>query len=152
MRTVLQPRPTASFLTKPDRAAKVWLGVPSVVTAWLGLALALISPVHGIGAIQLCWIGSTGIPCLGCGLTRSLSCALRGRLVESWNYHPFGPLILVLFGVIALQSLLPDNHRHRIGEYVQARAVMFNSIHLAFVAVFIGYGIVRALSCATVTD
>jgi len=64
------------------------LGKPCLFAAWSGLFLAAVTPPHGAG-FTVCWLkASTGIPCPGCGLTRSLSCALRGMFMESWQYHP----------------------------------------------------------------
>src|SRR6478736_844393 len=85
------------WFAKPNHGADYWLGKPSVTVAWLGLALALILSPDRFGA-SLCWVlDTTGLPCLGCGLTRSLSCALRGMFEQSWHYHPMGMLILALF-------------------------------------------------------
>ena len=41
------------------------------------------------------------MPCPTCGLTRSWSAALHGRLVESVRFHPLGPLTLVGAGAFA---------------------------------------------------
>ena len=134
------------WIKAPRHAADLWLGRYSIWAAWLGLALALISPPDGMKGIELCLLhASTGISCPGCGLTRSLSCALRGMCFESWNYHPFGLFILALFILTAMQSLLPRNSRGRIAEYIQMRAVIFNSLYLVFVTSFVGYGTMRSL-------
>jgi hypothetical protein len=133
------------WLHEPRHAAKLWFGRWSVVAAWLGLFLAVITPPHGIG-VSLCWFESaTGVPCPGCGMTRSLSCALRGLFVESWQYHPLGWLVLGLFVVIAGQSVLPARRREVMMRFVEARALWFNSFYLIFVGTFVLFGLVRAL-------
>ncbi|HYV85527.1 MAG TPA: DUF2752 domain-containing protein [Patescibacteria group bacterium] len=43
-----------------------------------------------------------GIPCLGCGLTRSIVRLLQGDLLASLRLHPAGPLIA---GILAGQSV-----------------------------------------------
>src|SRR5262245_4326239 len=82
----------ALALAQPQRAYGLWFGGPSVCVAVLGLLLAILSPPAGPG-ISLCFFHeATGLPCPGCGLTRSLSCGLRGLFLESWRYHPMGLL------------------------------------------------------------
>lgn len=132
----------------PRRVAALWLGPTSVVAAWLGLFLAVISPPQGLG-LPLCWVESaTGIPCLGCGLTRSLSCGLRGHFLESWHYHPLGLFILGLFLFTAGQSLLSQQPRERLRQFIETRPVWFYRAYVGFVVVFVGFGLARALfSC-----
>jgi hypothetical protein len=38
----------------------------------------------------------SGLPCPGCGLTRSVVTLLQGRLADSWHFHPLGPVLVVL--------------------------------------------------------
>jgi len=132
------------WLNEPRRVYDLWLGKHSVIAAWLGLLLAVVSPPHGSG-ISLCWIESaTGLPCPGCGLTRSLSCGLRGIFIESWQYHPMGLVILALFVCTAGQSVIPKLYRHRLVEFMQSRSVLFSSLYVAFVFLFIAFGALRA--------
>jgi hypothetical protein len=110
-----------TWLNDPQKVSERWLGRPCVIAAWLGLALALVSPPHG-SPIQLCWQQSaTGIPCVGCGITRSLSCGIRGMM----------------------------HVRDRLHRHMRGRAAVFNGFYLAFIIVFIAYGLGRALGqCA----
>jgi len=134
-----------AWLGQPERAVQFWLGKHCVLLAWLGLLLAVISAPHGSG-ISLCWFQeATGIPCPGCGMTRSLSCALRGMFLESVQYHPMGIMILALFLFTAGQSLLPKAYREGIVRCLQSRAMFFNALYLVFVISFVSFGVVRAL-------
>lgn len=138
-----------AWLKDPRQVSKVWLGTPCVIAAWLGLFLAVVSRPDGIG-VSLCWVyNSTGIPCLGCGLTRSLSCALRGLFAESWAYHPFGIPLLLLFLATAAQSVSPRRFRNRVKSHLEARAVACNTIYAGFVVLFVAYGVGRALARLT---
>ncbi len=131
------------WIKEPEQAARFWLGRPCVVVAWLGLSLAVVSPPHGSG-VSVCWFEqATGLPCPGCGLTRSLSCGLRGMFSESWHYHPLGLFILVLFIFTAAQSLLPKRFRDGIARRVQAHAMAVNIFYFAFVTVFVVFGATR---------
>lgn len=131
------------WIREPEQASRFWLGRPCVVVSWLGLFLAVVSPPHGFG-VSVCWFEqATGLPCPGCGLTRSLSCGLRGMFSESWHYHPLGLFILGLLIFTAAQSLLPKRFREGIARRVQAHAVAVNFFYLVFVTVFVVFGAAR---------
>jgi hypothetical protein len=68
--------------------------------AGAALALAALLPLPGRGRIaglpSTCpFYHLTGLPCPGCGLTRSFVCLAHGHWREAFSYHPLGP---VLFG------------------------------------------------------
>ena len=130
-------------LHSPERVYQRWQGPYMVCAAWFGLILAAINPPHGTG-ITVCWIKLyTGIDCLGCGLTRSMSCGLRGMFKESFGYHPFGLFILALFLFTAITSLLPGARR-RVQLWMEEHPVLLNGSYLVFVVSFVTFGTVRA--------
>ena len=140
------PTKLLSWLNRGPGASNRWLSQASICVAWFGLLLACLTPPHGTG-FTICWIKSaTGLPCPGCGLTRSLSCAMRGILTESWHYHPMGLMILALFFVIAVTSLLPRQFRRGVMRHIESHPRFFNTLYLAFVAAFVGFGMIRMLS------
>jgi len=50
---------------------------------------------------ELCsWKATTGIPCPGCGLTRSFVSLAHGRIAAAFAFHPIGP---VLFFAVVFQ-------------------------------------------------
>src|SRR5262245_54176445 len=111
-----------SWLGQPRQVYGLWFGKHCVWAAWLGLILALLSSPQGPG-IRLCsFQAATGLPCPGCGLTRSLSCAVRGLFFESWNYHPLGMVILGLFLIIAAQSVCPRSFQESLARRMQQHA------------------------------
>ena len=61
----------------------------------------------------------TGLPCPGCGLTRSCLCLLRGDLGQSVAYHAFGPLLMVIGLTGFAGSLLPTESRMRMVRFLQ---------------------------------
>jgi len=138
------PTTLVQKLNSPERVFQRWQGFWTVCVAWLGLFLAAITPPHGTGT-TICWFKQcTGIDCIGCGLTRSLSCGLRGMFAESFGYHPFGLFILALFLFTAVTSLAPSA-RKRIAAVMEARPILFNALYLTFVVAFVGFGTVRGL-------
>jgi len=136
--------PLTSWLNERHSASGRWLGKPCILAAWAGLLLAFVTPPHGTG-FTVCWLKSaTGLPCPGCGLTRSLSCALRGMFTESWHYHPMGFLVLVLFITIAAASVLPS-FRNCLTKLIESNSRMSNTLYLGFVISFVAFGLVRSL-------
>ena len=137
------------WLCSPENIHRRWMNKYTVGAAWLGLLLAILSPPQGNG-ILVCWMkASTNLPCPGCGLTRSLSCAMRGMFLESWQYHPMGLLILLFFLAIATASLLSTARQQRLADYMRSKAIIFNSLFLAFVATFLSFGLARAFMAFT---
>jgi hypothetical protein len=133
------------WLDQPSRASERWLGKHCVFVAWVGLAVAIFSPPHGSG-IPVCYFHySTGLPCPGCGMMRSLSCGIRGMFLESWKYHPMGLFVLALFMFTAAQSVFPRANRGAIVGFIQERAKAFNVLYAAFVITFVGFGLLRAV-------
>ncbi len=116
----------------------------TVVVAWLVLAVVFVHPPHGTG-VNVCMLRTaTGVPCPGCGLTRSLSCAARGMIDDSLHYHPMGIVVLTVLAAVATVSLLPATRRARIAAAIERRAGLADTLYFAFVAAFIGHGVVRA--------
>jgi len=65
------------------------------------------------------FLSVTGLPCPGCGLTRSCGCLLRGELAQSVTWHAFGPLLFLLGLTGFAGSLLPDAPRRRFAALLQ---------------------------------
>lgn len=73
-----------------------------------GLRSPLVCPVH--------WL--TGIPCPGCGMTRSFVAIARGQLPTALDYHPLGPLLFGGFLVWALQGAIALKTGYRVNLVV----------------------------------
>lgn len=89
----------------------------------------------------------TGLPCPGCGITRSLMSLYRGDVVQSVAYHAFGPAVLLacVVGIVVLiyelatrRDLLRPYLFHRgaavalgltLGLYHAARLAHFLATH-----------------------
>ncbi len=120
-------------------------GRQSVAVAWSVLALAVVHPPHGL-SIPICWLrASCGIPCPGCGITRSLSCVMRGLFSEAWSYNPFGIAFAIIFAAIAAVSVSPTFLRQRLQIRMRRVSTLTNAIYLILVASFAGYGLLRGL-------
>jgi hypothetical protein len=118
---------------------------PTILCAWAALAIAVLHPPHETG-LQLCWMhASTGVPCPGCGVIRSMASAAHGVAERSWDYHPFGIPLLLGFASIAIISVLPLGAREEIARHLSKRAAIVNVLTVALLAGFIAFGAARAL-------
>jgi hypothetical protein len=76
---------------------------------------------------------ATGLPCPGCGLTRSCLALLHGHPREAFLLHPFGPPLLAALAVTLLAGLLPDSPRRRLACVVESAEVSAALAPLLFV-------------------
>jgi len=77
------------------------------VSALAGAALlaTLIVGRLGLPDVPLCWFRFlTGLPCPGCGLTRSVFAIGGGNFAAAWQSNPFG---YVVYGVLVVLFLSP---------------------------------------------
>jgi len=110
------------------------------------LALVLLAaalPSQGAGVPICAFRYLTGLPCPGCGLTRSFSCILHGDFARGYDYHPFGFVLLPLFMMAAATLFLPASFRSRLENLVRSRQTQLRHIYLAFIYGFIAFGAVR---------
>jgi hypothetical protein len=105
------PEPSAQPFSAPP-SSRVSNGVVLAALALCLLVGLLIRPDEGDGGTILtlfglplpsvCWFRfSTGIPCAGCGLTRSVVLLLHGRVGASLAIHPFGVVAVALALLLA---------------------------------------------------
>jgi hypothetical protein len=81
----------------------------------------------------------THLPCLLCGMTRSMSATAQGHLADAFTYHFLGPpLFLAVTGGVALLA----------AEYVLRRPILPRPSRRA--RVFVGWGILALLVAAWV--
>jgi hypothetical protein len=108
------------------------------------LIVVAIHPPHG-WSHTICWCrAALDLPCPGCGLLRSMSSTMAGRFSDAWNYHPFGPLVLVTAGFMFARALVPEPTRRRLALVMRTSSRWWRAGYLAFVAAFVGFGIIRA--------
>lgn len=80
-------------------------GVGLVLAAVLVLSLVL-EPAWVGRQPTVCAVRSvTGVPCPGCGLTRSFVTTAHGDVAGAFAFHPFGPVLFAL-SLLALLALL----------------------------------------------
>lgn len=76
---------------------KYFKRVPLEAWVWIvGLAFLAVAGLNH--SADLCLAKRLGLPCLGCGLGRSIAYLFHGDLKDSWHAHRMGiPAVLILF-------------------------------------------------------
>ena len=87
--------------------SKIW---PSTYVCAAVLLLSMLLPLPQNGRIlnvgSICAFHNVfGLPCPGCGLTRSFVALGHGHFVESYHWHPLGPFLFGLAIIYVLASL-----------------------------------------------
>ncbi len=107
------------------------------------LIASFFFPPDGISGLSTCsFHATTGIPCPGCGMTRSFACISHGYFKKAWDYHPFGFLlysIMLFFLVYPLLSRILPSMKERLNHN---RIYILPIVILAAIWV---WGIIRGL-------
>jgi Protein of unknown function (DUF2752) len=130
---------TTPYRQRPERAVQVAAGVgaAAIVTAFA------VTPALSTSGPTLCPMRLiTGLPCPGCGLTRSWTAAAHGHFADAFSYNLFGPISLIavaaFVGAVAVLQL-----RRRpttpVVRFLRHRLVA------AVVALWILYALARAI-------
>jgi Protein of unknown function (DUF2752) len=84
----------------------------------------------------------TGVICPSCGMTRSFMAIARGDWASAIDYHLFGPLLFVGFGLTIIQTIweLFTNQRLQIFYF---RLLKRRDFQLAIFIIFISYYLLR---------
>ena len=152
--TALQPggtRPLTAVLPpepRPGKSSPAFRRLFGPTATWVSigiLVVAAIHPPHGAG-IPICgWRAITGLPCPGCGLTRSVSCTVRGELAAAWAYHPFGPVLLALAAGSAVAGLQPRRVRQRLAGWCDRHGRALTISYAMLISAFLLFGVLRGI-------
>jgi hypothetical protein len=103
----------------------------------------LLPPGRGFG-VPLCQFREmTGLPCLGCGLTRSFIDMARLHVERAAFYHPIGVVLFPLSLFFALLLPAPAALRERMSRWAETHPVLLNSFWGVLLVVFLAYGVGR---------
>jgi len=110
--------------------------------ASLMLAVSFFLPEGGLG-LPLCWMkGMTGVPCPGCGLTRSITHISHLHFFEALQDHPFGfPIYLLALGLVF--ALVWPRARRSVVRWLIRHEGIAHRVYWGFVASFIVFGVGR---------
>jgi len=107
------------------------------------ILLAAALPSDGAG-IPICLFRYlTGLPCPGCGLTRSFSSILHLHFAAAYDYQPFGFLFLPLFALVALHLFLPARVRERCESFLRSHHALARRVYWGAIYGFVIFGLLR---------
>jgi hypothetical protein len=110
--------------------------------AALGVS-ALLSPDHIEDGPVICpFRRLTGLPCPGCGLTRSWTYLTHGWWQDSLQAHAFGPLLALVVVVLAVLSV---RARVRRTPAPSLDRLVKNPLSIVVIVGWLGWAVVRAL-------
>lgn len=123
------------------------VGVALVVVAGTVVGAWFFDPER-IG-VELCWLRAlSGLPCPGCGLTRSVCHLARGDAGQALWFHPFGLLVLP-FSVVAASSLLwPARLSARVYRAIDRHRAGVELAYRVTILAFLAYGFLRVIAVA----
>jgi hypothetical protein len=120
----------------------------------LGLALLALLPPEGLG-IPICLFNLvSGLPCPGCGLTRSMASLAHGDPGAALRFHPAGLLAFPLLLGLVLLGLLAPPRREAVARWFERRRRAADAAGLAAAIGVAVYGVGRIVwilwSCPSV--
>jgi hypothetical protein len=115
----------------------------SMRLALVAVVLSFLLPVGGLGVDLCLFHRQTGLPCPGCGLTRSLTSVAHGEIGHAFDLHLFGPAIWLIALALSVGNFLGERRRERIRTWLRQRGRSARIGYLTFVYGFVVFGVVR---------
>jgi len=114
--------------------------------ACLGVVLlAVLLPPGGLG-LPLCQFKRmTGLPCLGCGLTRSFIGMAHLDVGRAALFHPVGVVLFPLVLLVGTLAFFSAERREQLAGWTGQRARLVNRFGLGLLVFFLVYGFGRIL-------
>lgn len=111
--------------------------------AFFAVAASLVLPFEGIG-VDLCALHSvTGLPCPGCGLTRSFVMVAQGDFATAVASNPFVLFLYPLFLVLGALVVMPAGIRDQVERWLRVHSSLVGRLYRVGVIAFLGFGGLR---------
>ncbi|HMY47528.1 MAG TPA: DUF2752 domain-containing protein, partial [Leptospiraceae bacterium] len=82
----------------------------------------------------------TGLPCPGCGLTRSIHLTLNGKILQALQFHPFGLPALAWLCFLILSIFIPSLSRFYVKHIKQ-----IHRLYATGALLMLAFGVVRLI-------
>lgn len=101
-----------------------------LISVVLGAILLISVIVPRAPKIDLCAFHRiTGLPCAGCGMTRSFIAMGHGRVREAFAWHPMGPVLFatcaILFLIFTCEAITNRHWVHWKRKHIIALAIIY---------------------------
>ncbi len=116
-----------------------------------GLVIARVWPVASVdsGAPTCLMRIVTGLPCPGCGMTRSWVHLAHGDVAAAFQYNLFGPVAMAMAAGIVVYTVVALLRRGRPERLLE---VVNPKILLGLVGVWLAYSVIRIVSLSMGQD
>ena len=135
----------AAFFNEKLQSEKLLFNKLSLFLAGGIITASFIMPLRGIG-IELClYKRLLGIPCPGCGLSRSIINISHAQFAQAFLNHPFGFVIYPVILFLTIFILIPQKIKMLIIDFVRNKNKMISIVYLLTVYLFVAFGMGRAI-------
>lgn len=100
-------------------------------------------PPQGFRFSTCTMYNSTGFPCPGCGLTRSVASVYAGEFLAAWQYNPFGFVFALLFALLAPLVIVPASWLDALRRRLRSRGGALAIAGILFAGLLLAHGILR---------
>ena len=97
-----------------DERPSFRLRVAGAIALAVVLAVSFVFPPSGLGISVCAFKNAFGIPCPGCGLSRSFAALSHGQVWMAFSVHPLGPIIYAAFAFYMVKWIIEVVLRRRL--------------------------------------
>lgn len=102
----------------------------------------VFSHTEASSPFQCIFLATTGIPCPGCGLTRSFLAVAHNNIPEALTYHLFGPLLFISLIIASVHLILELLSRRAIKPFY-GRLLRSPLVQFTFLGAILSYHFLR---------
>jgi hypothetical protein len=115
------------------------------VACLVGLTTLALLPLDGFGVPLCAFKFMTGLPCPGCGLTRSLIHLAHGDVGGAAVMNPVGLVLFPVLAALALLVFIPRARREPLAAWFERRPSAANATTTAVGVMLVVNGVARIL-------
>ena len=107
------PASAESLIFRPILAPLIWHR-GSAAALGLASAVQVVATVLHLPAMDCPFLGVTGIPCPGCGLSRACAAMVTGAHEQSLRMHAFAVPVLIGVAILIIAAAVPEPTRLKL--------------------------------------